>query len=113
MKKLMRLLAAVLALTMLCEMLPLAAFAQSDIGQAVTAAVQGIEEENSLSGSCGENATWEFDYSTLTISGTGAMEDYGFYDKAPWYEYMYYINKVVIQKGITSIGKMRFGTANV
>ena len=32
MKKLMRLLAAVLALTMLCEMLPLAAFAQSDIG---------------------------------------------------------------------------------
>lgn len=108
MKKLMRLLAAVLALTMLCEMLPLAAFAQSDIGQAVTAAVQGIEEENSLSGSCGENATWEFDYSTLTISGTGAMEDYGFYDEAPWYEYMYYINKVVIQKGITSIGKNAF-----
>lgn len=109
MKKLMRLLAAVLALTMLCEMLPLAAFAQSDIGQAVTAAVQGIEEENSLSGSCGENATWEFDYSTLTISGTGAMEDYGFYDEAPWYEYMYYINRVVIQKGITSIGKNAFG----
>lgn len=109
MKKLMRLLAAVLALTMLCEMLPLAAFAQSDIGQAVTAAVQGIEEENSLSGSCGEDATWEFDYSTLTISGTGAMEDYSFYDKAPWYEYMYYINKVVIQKGITSIGKNAFG----
>lgn len=108
MKKLMRLLAAVLALTMLCEMLPLAAFAKSDIGQAVTAAVQGIEEENSLSGSCGENATWEFDYSTLTISGTGAMEDYSFYDEAPWYEYMYYINRVVIQKGITSIGKNAF-----
>ena len=108
MKKLMRLLAAVLALTMLCEMLPLAAFAQSDIGRAVTAAVQGIEEENSLSGSCGENATWEFDYSTLTISGTGAMEDYSFYDEAPWYEYMYYINRVVIQKGITSIGKNAF-----
>lgn len=108
MKKLMRLLAAVLALTMLCEMLPLAAFAQSDIGQAVTAAAQGIEEENSLSGSCGENATWEFDYSTLTISGTGAMEDYSFYDEAPWYEYMYYINRVVIQKGITSIGKNAF-----
>lgn len=108
MKKLMRLLAAVLALTMLCEMLPLAVFAQSDIGQAVTAAVQGIEEENSLSGSCGENATWEFDYSTLTISGTGAMEDYSFYDEAPWYEYMYYINRVVIQKGITSIGKNAF-----
>lgn len=110
MKKLMRLLAAVLALTMLCEMLPLAAFAQSDIGQAVTAAVQGIEEENSLSGSCGENATWEVDYSTgrLTISGTGAMEDYSFYDEAPWYEHMYYINRVVIQKGITSIGKNAF-----
>lgn len=85
MKKLMRLLAAVLALTMLCEMLPLAAFAQSDIGQAVTAAVQEIGKENSFSGSCGEDATWELDYSTgrLTISGTGAMEDYSFYDKAP------------------------------
>lgn len=57
MKKLMRLLAAVLALTMLCEMLPLAAFAQSDIGQAVTAAVQEIGKENSFSGSCGEDAT--------------------------------------------------------
>lgn len=111
MKKLMRLLAAVLALTMLCEMLPLAAFAQSDIGQAVTAAVQEIGEENSLSGSCGENATWEVDYSTrrLTISGTGAMEDYSYYDKAPWYKHMYYISRVVIQKGITSIGKNAFG----
>lgn len=110
MKKLMRLLAAVLALTMLCEMLPLAAFAQSDIGQAVTAAVQEIGKENSFSGSCGEDATWELDYSTgrLTISGTGAMEDYSFYDKAPWYEYMYSINRVVIQKGITSIGKNAF-----
>lgn len=111
MKKLMRLLATVLALTMLCEMLPLAAFAQSDIGQAVTAAVQEIGKENSLSGSCGENATWEFDYSTgrLTISGTGAMKDYSFYNKAPWYEYMYSISRVVIQKGITSIGKNAFG----
>lgn len=111
MKKFMRLLAAVLALTMLCEMLPLAAFAQSDIGQAVTAAVQEIGEENSFSGSCGEDATWELDYSTgrLTISGTGAMEDYSFYDNAPWYEYMYEINRVVIQKGITSIGKNAFG----
>jgi hypothetical protein len=110
MKKLMRLLAAVLALTMLCEMLPLAAFAQSDIGQAVTAAVQEIGKENSFSGSCGEDATWELDYSTgrLTIGGTGAMEDYSFYDKAPWYEYMYSINRVVIQKGITSIGKNAF-----
>ena len=28
------------------------------------------------SGSCGANATWEYDNGTLTISGTGAMADY-------------------------------------
>lgn len=74
MKKLMRLLAAVLALTMLCEMLPLAAFAQSDIGQAVTAAVQGIEEENSEIVASGEdlNVTWSLDSDgLLIISGSG------------------------------------------
>lgn len=65
MKKLMRLLAAVLALTMLCEMLPLAAFAQSDIGQAVTAAVQNIEEENDIA-FAGGDGTAENPYQIAT-----------------------------------------------
>lgn len=109
MKKLMRLLAAVLALTMLCEMLPLAAFAQSDIGQAVTAAVQGIEEENSIaaSGTCGENLTWTLDSDgLLTVSGTGTM-DYGDSSKI-WTDKRDEVKTAVLKPGVTSIGFAAF-----
>ncbi len=61
------------------------------------------------SGSCGENVTYTYVSSTgtLTISGTGAMKDYNDYDytsQAPWY----YIKKVVINNGVTSIGSRAF-----
>ena len=56
MKKL-RLLAWLITLTMLCELLPLGTFAQSDIGQSLAQAVaQNLEEENSeavTAGKCG------------------------------------------------------------
>lgn len=105
MKKLMRLLAAVLALTMLCEMLPLAAFAQSDIGQAVTAAVQNTEEENSTvtnTGSCGENVTWSLDSDgVLTVRGTGEMTEVPGVLRAG--NEVYNIKTVIIEPGVTSI----------
>lgn len=112
MKKFMRLLAAVLALTMLCEMLPLAAFAQSDIGQAVTAAVQNTEEENSTvtnTGSCGENVTWSLDSDgVVTVSGTGEMSNYGWYgDVNPnrvFQDLSGSVHKVVIEDGVKNIG---------
>ncbi len=113
MKKLMRLLAAVLALTMLCEMLPLAAFAQSDIGQAVTAAVQGIEEENSEIVASGEdlNVTWSLDSDgLLIISGSGPMGE--MYAQWPpnlaWRKYNQQIKKVIINSGVTSISEVAF-----
>lgn len=113
MKKLMRLLAAVLALTMLCEMLPLAAFAQSDIGQAVTAAVQGIEEENSEIVASGEdlNVTWSLDSDgLLIISGSGPMGE--MYAQWPpnlaWRKYNQQIKKVIINSGVTSISEAAF-----
>lgn len=74
MKKLMRLLAAVLALTMLCEMLPLAAFAQSDIGQAVTVAVQEIEEENDIA-FAGGDGTAENPYQIATAKQLVAVRN--------------------------------------
>lgn len=75
MKKL-RLLAWLITLTMLCELLPFGAFAQSDIGQSLAQAVaQNLEEENSeaiVAGKCGDNLTWSLSSDgTLTISGTG------------------------------------------
>ena len=63
------------------------------------------------SGTCGangDNLTWVLDdEGTLTISGTGAMEDYG-YLVAPWYSSRSSIKKVVIESGVTSIGNYAF-----
>ena len=61
------------------------------------------------SGSCGDNATWSFDTEsqTLTISGTGAMADYNS-STMPWNDIKDNIQSVVINQGITSIGKSAF-----
>ncbi len=58
------------------------------------------------SGTCGDNLTWTLDSEgTLTISGSGAMEDYGM-AKAPWYQKQ--ITAVVIEPGVTTIGDYAF-----
>ncbi len=59
------------------------------------------------SGSCGENVTYSFVESTgtLTISGTGDMN---FFDDSPWNAYSSSIKKVVINNGVTSIGREAF-----
>ena len=58
------------------------------------------------SGSCGENATYTVDSEgTLTISGTGPMEDYPGMN-TPWL--VYNIKAVVVEEGITTIGACAF-----
>ena len=60
------------------------------------------------SGSCGANATWSYESTTLTISGTGEMYDYA-YGEAPWYaDYASTMTSLVIEDGITSIGNNAF-----
>ncbi len=65
--------------------------------------------EDSYSGSCGENAVWAFDSEsgTLTISGTGEMENYLNKTK-PWQIYADNITSLVIEEGITTIGSYAF-----
>ena len=62
------------------------------------------------SGSCGDNVTYSYVESThtLTISGTGAMEDYEYSYDRPWDSYVYQIKTIVIENGVTSIGKNAF-----
>ena len=61
------------------------------------------------SGSCGTNATWEYDSGTLTISGTGAMEDYSDASiNTPWKDYTASITSVIIEDGITHVGNFAF-----
>ena len=59
------------------------------------------------SGTCGENATWEYDESTktLTFSGTGMIYNYlnEEDDNAPWYKYRSKAQYIVINSGITQI----------
>ena len=51
--------------------------------------------------------TWKLENGTLTISGTGNMENYS-YRTAPWSNQRYVIHHVIIEQGITSIGDYSF-----
>ena len=55
------------------------------------------ESVGSVSGTCGENLTWEYDDATgtLTISGTGPIDDYSPYNR-PWGKYEDKIESVII-----------------
>lgn len=62
------------------------------------------------SGKCGPSAYWSFDSNTgtLTISGSGAMDDYGNFLQVPWKDYRLSLRTVVIKEGITHIGANAF-----
>lgn len=61
------------------------------------------------SGTCGENLTWTLDPAgTLTISGTGEMEEYQQVRDVPWYESRDQVKTAVIENGVTDIGDFAF-----
>ena len=61
------------------------------------------------SGTCGEHLTWQLDKEgTLTISGTGAMSDFGSFSDVPWKNQTPYIQNVIIKEGVTSISDYAF-----
>ena len=59
------------------------------------------------SGSCGDSLSWNVDSSgVLTISGTGAMEDYASASTVPWGAEDIYA--VVVEEGVTHVGSYAF-----
>jgi hypothetical protein len=60
------------------------------------------------SGTCGDNATWNYTDSVLTISGTGAMTDYAAPNTIPWSMYRWAIHTIHIGDSITHIGNNAF-----
>ena len=67
------------------------------------------------SGYCGasdneESVMWQYEDGVLTISGNGWMNAYPYYAgyKTPWYPYRDMVRKVVVKKGVTSIGHSAF-----
>lgn len=69
----------------------------------IAPAAFALEVSNIASGTCGEGITWSLDGYTLTISGSGEMED-----GAPWAEHADHIEHVVLSGGITKVGKEAF-----
>lgn len=63
-----------------------------------------------MTGTCGEDLVWTYDQnSTLTISGTGAMYDYGLdQNQAPWHYFREEVNGLVIGENVTRIGNYAF-----
>ena len=121
-----RLLALCMSLCLLVGLLPTAAWAADT--QAENASGFCDAEEN------GESVKWELspdedDSSayTLTISGEGAMADYNSYANTPWYQYaktngaienekdkdFAKIDKVIVEGGVTRIGKNAFAFTTV
>ena len=74
---------------------------------ALFAVMVGTSVNAQTSGDCGDNATWSYESTTLTISGTGAMDDYA-YGEAPWNAYAGEMTSLVIESGITSVGNNAF-----
>lgn len=96
-----RIFAMMLTLLMLAAALPVDAIA--------TETAEAAEETQALRGpgQCGENLTWSYDNGTLTVSGTGEMDDYSDGD-APWLSYKDSIEKLVFTGGVTRVGECAF-----
>ena len=103
-----RLLALALALTMALSTLATGTLAVQQTNLAAGTAVTTMAVKTS--GKCGKNVKWSYDKKTktVTISGKGAMANYGGMNTyaPPWSDLD--VRKVVIKKGVTTIGDKAF-----
>jgi len=65
------------------------------------------------SGTFGNNLSWTLSGGTLTISGNGPMPENGSGDQSPWYNQRADITRVIIENGITRIGKYSFIASSI
>lgn len=98
-KMMQRIIVIILALVMLLSVIaPVVMASDTETTAATEAKVRGEFE-------CGDDLTWSYKEGTLTVSGSGAMDDYE--DEAPWAAYKKEITKVVLE-GVTYVGKKAF-----
>ena len=96
MKKTNKLISILLVVAMLLSMAPISVLAAT-------------VEASGKFGASGSNLTWSLDSDgVLTVSGSGAMEDFANASKVPWYSKRAKIKTVVIESGVTNIGKDAF-----
>lgn len=78
--------------------------------------VSPVNAETIYEGKCGENATFTLDNKyNLIINGEGIMDDYenGFDTSSVWKPYRKNIKSIIINNGITSIGKFAFCNSSI
>lgn len=93
-----RILSFALAVLMIASLLPVSASA---------------DNTDAVGGTCGEALEWTLKDGVLTISGTGEMYDYNYYDNtSPWSGARSKIVDVVLDDGITKIGSGAFYDCN-
>lgn len=115
MKKLKKIVAVAIAATMITSVgqASLTAFA-AEVNSPVSAEAKGsvAADETAYNGTCGENVTYAFDQATgtLTISGTGDMTNYSYFEPylSPWNAFKDLIVNVTIEDGVESIGVYAF-----
>lgn len=104
-----RFVSLLLAISMILSLMPVSA---------VTAFAEG-KNGGEVSGYCGadndgKNLKWTLDSGVLTISGSGAMKNYNYYNSPGWYQHTNEITSVVFNDGITRIGDLAFdGCTNI
>ena len=70
-----------------------------------------LELRGNASGVSADGLSWSLVDSVLTISGTGAMTAYTSANAVPWYPYRSSIREVIIEDGVTTVGKYAFNDA--
>ncbi len=62
-----------------------------------------------LSGSCGKDMKYELNQAgVLTLSGSGASDNFNSAKKSPWTQYSHLINTVIVGEGIETLGTQMF-----
>ena len=99
-----RIFSFLMAVVMLCSLLPMNALA-------VRAEDWPYQPPTPTSGTIGQNISWKVDTSTgvATFTGTGDIPDWT--DRYNYPDYLEYARTVVISEGITSIGASRFASS--
>lgn len=103
-----RILLLLLAACLMMNLLPFSAFAEeveetTEAVEETTEATEAARDPKAKSGTCGDGLAWALEGNTLTVSGSGEMDD-----GAPWDAHKNKIRKLVLTGGVTKVGAKAF-----